>query len=167
MPRTGNVNDAAVVQGGEDFGYEEVREEEVPDVVRAPLRFEAFRGRGPGDGHESGVVDQAVDGVGVGEHLGRGAADLGLRGKVEVEEFGGAGGGGFADGFLRGGEVGGVAAGEDNRGGGLFGDLQGDFRTEGAESDACNEDVLGVDLGGEVFRYILGGGAGCECCCHR
>ena len=166
VARTGNVDNAAVVRGEEEFGYEKVGEEEVPDVVRAPLRFETFRGRGPRDGHECGVVDQAVDGVGVGEHLGGGAADLGLRGEVEVEELGRAGGGGVVDGFLGGSEVGRVAAGEDDRGGRLFGDLQSDFRTEGAESDACDEDVLGVDLGGEVFGYFFGGGAGCECCCH-
>ena len=60
MTITADVHDTRALRGLEQLRDDEVREEEVADMVRPELHLETFRGLRVGRGHDAGVVDEDV-----------------------------------------------------------------------------------------------------------
>ncbi len=58
---TGEVDDASILPGCQDFGKDKSREEEVAEVVGGELRFDTVLVGGKGYGHNTGVVHHDVN----------------------------------------------------------------------------------------------------------
>ena len=71
-------------RGGDERGCEQVREQEVPEVVGAELQLEAVGGGAEGASHDTGVVDEHVETVMVGEEAGGACPNTRQRGELEL-----------------------------------------------------------------------------------
>ena len=85
MPTTADVDNSRPIGRSEQFRHDQVREEEVTNMIRAELQLETIDGLLVRCGHHGRVVDENVDGLGPRENLGGRFADLGLRTEVELE----------------------------------------------------------------------------------
>ena len=85
MPAAADVDYPWAVGRRKQFRHDEVREEEVADVVRAELQLETIDGLLVRRCHHGRIVDEDVDGLGPREDLCGRLADLRLRTEVELE----------------------------------------------------------------------------------
>ena len=83
-----DVDYSGHIGGRKEFRHDEVREQEVADMVRAELRLETIDGLLVRHRHHGRVVDENVNGLRPGEDLCGRLADLGLRTEVELERAG-------------------------------------------------------------------------------
>lgn len=122
----GHVDDADVVillSGGGEEGEEKFYEQRVPEVVGRELDFVAVFAEARGQGHDTGIEHENVETDGAGfEGFGSGF-DGGQGGDVAGEEGDGDVRGGDAHFFDEGVSILLVAAGEEDVGGMMFGEL--------------------------------------------
>lgn len=86
MPCATNIHGPRASSGRKDLRHDQIRKQEMPDVVRSKLGLESvFRG-GVGCRHDGGVVDEPVNRLYVSVDLLRRCADLSLRAEVEFEK---------------------------------------------------------------------------------
>ena len=85
MATAADVDYPGYIGGRKQFRHDQVREEEVTNMIRAELQLETINGLLVRRRHHGRVVDENVDGLGPREDLCGRLANLRLRTEVELE----------------------------------------------------------------------------------
>ena len=121
MPRAAHIDDPRALLGREQLGHDQIREQEMSDMVSGELGLQPVNALRIRHGHDGRIIDQSVDGLSIRIDFLARLADLILRAEVELEEPSGNGRRGGLEGCFRGLQFGQVAAGEDQDGGAVMG----------------------------------------------
>ena len=163
MATAADVDYPGYIGGRKQFRHDQVREEEVADVVRAELRLEAVDSVLVRRRHDGRVVDDDVDRLRPREDLCGCLADLRLRTEVELKRACRDTGVGGLELFSRLSALRGTTTCEDEQLRPMRSDDLQEVCTETAGGDAGNEDCLPGDEWRESSSDFLRVGGSVEC----
>ena len=138
MPQTTHVHHPASFPF-QNLAKNQVREKPMADVISSELALHAVFRLHIGHGHDSCVVYQDVNMLGIGIDFFTCVTSLRLRAEIELEKSGGEGRDCVLEDGISGSEFGEVAAGEDEAVGRVVGNLKGNFGSEAALRHTSDE----------------------------